>query len=172
MAFSDFKMVLSLNLELKNVKGNFIWSLVLALISNLISASALTLSLKFILKPGQRDSPIDFDKNYAIFGHIWRIFDFNQWNNDFRLYESMSLERNLSLHPVNHHQEQLQVSSFLQSSDDEVCSKLFDKIEEVTVLMRDPSKNQINVTSKLTKWMYLMNLKKHSIHWRVWFYRG
>ena len=67
-------MVLSLNLELKNVKGNFIMSLVLALISNLISTSALTLSLKFILKLGQRDSPLGFDKNYAIFGHILRIF--------------------------------------------------------------------------------------------------
>ena len=76
MAFSDCKMVLSLNLELKNVKGNFIWSLVLALISNLISASALTLSLKFILKPGQRDSPLGFDKNYAIFGHILQSFWF------------------------------------------------------------------------------------------------
>ena len=152
MAFSDFKMVLSLNLELKNVKGNFIWSLVLALISNLISASALTLSLKFILKPGQRDSPIDFDKKLRHFRtYMANFLILTSEIMIFRLYESTSLGRNLSLHPVNHHQEQLQVSSFLQSSDDEVCSKLFDKIEEVTVLMRDPSKNQINVTSKLTK---------------------
>ena len=67
MAFSDCKTSLSLNLELKKVKGNFIWSLVLALISTLILASTLTLTLKFILKPRQRDSPLGFDENKVIF---------------------------------------------------------------------------------------------------------
>ena len=37
--------------------------------------------------------------------------------------------------------EQLQVHSFLQSSDGGVFSELFDKIDELVITMRDPSKN-------------------------------
>ena len=67
-------MALSLNLELKNVKGNFIWSLVLALTSTLISNLCLNLELEVYPELGQRDSPLGFDENDGIFGHILRIF--------------------------------------------------------------------------------------------------
>ena len=101
MAFSDCKTELSLNLELKRVKGNFIWSLVLALIFTLISA--LTLSLKFILKLGQRDSPLSFDENDVIFGHILQIFSI--LTSEIMVLDYMSLLHldEISLHPVNHH---------------------------------------------------------------------
>ena len=102
MAFSDCKTELSLNLELKRVKGNFIWSLVLALIFTLISA--LTLGLKFILKLGQRDSPLSFDENDVIFGHILQIFSI--LTSEIMVLDYMSLLHldEISLHPVNHHQ--------------------------------------------------------------------
>ena len=44
--------------------------------------------------------------------------------------------------------EQLQVYSFLQSPDGELFSELFDKIDELAIMMRDPSKNQVNITSQ------------------------
>ena len=63
--------------------------------------------------------------------------------------------------------EQLQVYSFLQSPDGELFSELFDKIDELAFMMRDPSKNQVNITSQWRNaWTYLKNLKKHSIHSR------
>ena len=103
MAFSDCKTELSLNLELKKVKSNFIWSLVLALISTLISA--LTLSLKFILKLGQRDSPLGFDENDIIFGQILQIFSI--LTSEMMILDYMSLPHldEISLHPVNHHHQ-------------------------------------------------------------------
>ena len=48
--------------------------------------------------------------------------------------------------------KQLQVYSFLHSSDGEVFCELFDKIHEL-VIMHDPSKNQVNITSQWTKYM-------------------
>ena len=48
--------------------------------------------------------------------------------------------------------KQLQVYSFLHSSDGEVFCELFDKIHEL-VIMHDPSKNQVNITSQWTKCM-------------------
>ena len=118
MTFSDCKMALSLNLELKNVKGNFIWSLVLALTSTLISTSALTLSLKFILNWGRETLHSVLMKMTAFSDIYCEFFDFNPWNNDFRLYESMSLGRNLSLHLVNHHQNNIIISSYWDHIND------------------------------------------------------
>ena len=53
--------------------------------------------------------------------------------------------------------EQLQVYSFLQSSDGEVFSELFGKINELVIMMRDPSKNQVNITSQWSKWMNILD---------------
>ena len=47
--------------------------------------------------------------------------------------------------------EQLQVYSFLHSSDGEVFSELFDKIDKLVIMIRDPNKNQINTTSQWNK---------------------
>ena len=44
--------------------------------------------------------------------------------------------------------EQLQVYSLLHSFDGEAFSELFDKIDEFVILMRDSSKNQVNITSQ------------------------
>ena len=38
--------------------------------------------------------------------------------------------------------EQLQVYSFLKSSDGELFSALFDKIDELVIMMHDPSKTR------------------------------
>ena len=51
--------------------------------------------------------------------------------------------------------EQLQVYSFLHSFDGEVFSELFDKIDELVIMMRDPNKNQVNITSQ---WSDCMNI--------------
>ena len=99
MAFSDCKTVLSLNLELKEVIGNFIWSLVIAWILD----SALTLSLNLSWNQGRETLHSALIKWRHFRTYMANFFDFNQWNNDFRLYESASLGRNLSLHLVNHH---------------------------------------------------------------------
>ena len=42
--------------------------------------------------------------------------------------------------------EQLQVYSFLHSSDGVVFFKLFDKINELVIMMRDPNKNQVKIS--------------------------
>ena len=47
--------------------------------------------------------------------------------------------------------KQLQVHSFLQSSDCGVFYELFDKIDNVVTMMRDTSKNQVNITSQWSK---------------------
>ena len=52
--------------------------------------------------------------------------------------------------------EQLQVYSFLQSSDGVLFSELFDKIDEL-IMMRDPSKNQVNITSQWSKCMNILD---------------
>ena len=52
--------------------------------------------------------------------------------------------------------EQLQVYSFLQSSDGVLFSELFDKIDEL-ITMRDPSKNQVNITSQWSKCMNILD---------------
>ena len=44
--------------------------------------------------------------------------------------------------------EQLQVYPILQSSDGEAFSELFGKIDELVIMMHDPSKNQVNITSQ------------------------
>ena len=49
--------------------------------------------------------------------------------------------------------EKLQVYSFLHSSDGEVFSELFDKIDELVIMMRDPNKNKVNITSQWSKCM-------------------
>ena len=38
--------------------------------------------------------------------------------------------------------------SFLHSSDGDVFSELFDKIDELVIMMCDLNKNQVNITSK------------------------
>ena len=53
--------------------------------------------------------------------------------------------------------EQLQVYSCLQSSDGEVFSELFDKINELAIIMRDPSKIQVNITSHLSKCIKILH---------------
>ena len=55
--------------------------------------------------------------------------------------------------------EQLQVYSFLHSSDGEVFSELFNTIDELVIMMRDPSKNQVNITSQ---WCKCMNILEHT----------
>ena len=53
--------------------------------------------------------------------------------------------------------EQLQVYSFLHSSDGEVFSDLFDRINKLVIMMRDPSKNQVNITSQWSKCMKILD---------------
>ena len=53
--------------------------------------------------------------------------------------------------------EQLQVYSFLHSSDGEVFSELFNTIDELVIMMRDPSKNQVNITSQWSKCMNILD---------------
>ena len=53
--------------------------------------------------------------------------------------------------------EQLQVYSWLQSSDGEVFSELFDKMNELAIIMRDPSKIQVNITSHLSKCIKILD---------------
>ena len=63
--------------------------------------------------------------------------------------------------------KQLQVHSFLQSSDGGVFYKLFDKIDKFVIMMRDPRKNHVNITSQWSKCMNILDkLKKHSIYSR------
>ena len=58
--------------------------------------------------------------------------------------------------------EQLQIYSCLQSSEGEVFSELFDKIDELVIMMRNSSKNQVNITSQWSTCMNIPdNLKKH-----------
>ena len=51
--------------------------------------------------------------------------------------------------------EQLRVYSCLQSPNGDVCSELFDKIDKLVIMMRDPSKCQVNITSQ---WSNCMNI--------------
>ena len=53
--------------------------------------------------------------------------------------------------------EQLQVYYFLQPSDVKVFSELFDKIDELVIMMLDPSKNQVNITSQWSKCMNVLD---------------
>ena len=58
--------------------------------------------------------------------------------------------------------EQLQVYSCLQSYDGEVFSELFDEIDDLVIMMHDPSKTQVNITSQWSKCINIPdNLKKH-----------
>ena len=54
-------------------------------------------------------------------------------------------ERGMSL--IAEAMEQLQVYSCLQSSGGELFSELFDKIDELVIMMRNPGRNQVNITS-------------------------
>ena len=47
--------------------------------------------------------------------------------------------------------KQLQVHSFLKSSDGGVFYELFDKIDNIVTMIRDTSKNQVNITSQWSK---------------------
>ena len=61
--------------------------------------------------------------------------------------------------------EQFQVYSFLHYFDGEVFPELFDKIDELVIIMRDPNKKQVNITSQWSDCMNILtNLKKHLIH--------
>ena len=63
--------------------------------------------------------------------------------------------------------KQLQVHSFLQSSEGGVFHKLFDKVDKFVTVMRDPSKNQVNITSQWSKCMNILDkVRKHSVHSR------
>ena len=61
--------------------------------------------------------------------------------------------------------KQLQVHSFLQSFEGGVFYKLFDKVDKFVTVMRDPSKNQVNITSQWSKCMNILDkVRKHSVH--------
>ena len=63
--------------------------------------------------------------------------------------------------------KQLQVHSFLQSFEGGVFYKLFDKVDKFVTVMRDPSKNQVNITSQWSKCMNILDkVRKHSVHSR------
>ena len=63
--------------------------------------------------------------------------------------------------------DQLQVYSCLKSSDGGLFSELFDKIDKLVIMMRNPSRNQVNITSQWSNCMNIPdNLKNHSIHSR------
>ena len=52
--------------------------------------------------------------------------------------------------------EEPQVSSLLHSSDGEVFSEIFGKIDDFIVMMQDPSKNHVNNTSQMSKCMNVL----------------
>ena len=52
--------------------------------------------------------------------------------------------------------EQLQVYSFLHSSDGEIFSELFDKINELVIMMRALNKKQVDITSQWSKCMNIL----------------
>ena len=64
-------------------------------------------------------------------------------------------ERGMSL--IAKSMEQLELYSCLQSSDGEVFSELFDKTDELAIMMCDPSKKQMNITSQLSKCMSILD---------------
>ena len=64
-------------------------------------------------------------------------------------------ERGMSL--IAKSMEQLELYSCLQSSDGEVFSELFDKTDELAIMMCDPSKKQIHITSQLSKCMNILD---------------
>ena len=66
-------------------------------------------------------------------------------------------ERGMSL--MAEAMEQLQVYACLQSSDGELFSELCDKIDELVIMMRNPSRNQVNITSQ---WSKCMNIPDNS----------
>ena len=57
--------------------------------------------------------------------------------------------------------EQLQVYSCLQPSDGELFSELFDKIDELVIMMRIPGRNQVNITSY---WSKCMNIPEEAFN--------
>ena len=74
-------------------------------------------------------------------------------------------ERGMSL--IAEAMDQLQVYSCLKSSDGGLFSELFDKIDKLVIMMRNPSRNQVNITSQWSNCMNIPdNLKNHSIHSR------
>ena len=52
--------------------------------------------------------------------------------------------------------EQLQVYSFLHSSDGKIFSELFDKINELVIMMRALNKKQVDITSQWSKCMNIL----------------
>ena len=60
--------------------------------------------------------------------------------------------------------EQLQVYSFLHSSDGEIFSELFDKINELVIMMRDLNKKQVDVTSQWSKCMNILDKFKEAFN--------
>ena len=61
--------------------------------------------------------------------------------------------------------EQLQAYSFLKSSDGEAFSELFDKIGKLVIMMCNPSKNQVNITSQCSKCMNILDKIWRSIQY-------
>ena len=53
--------------------------------------------------------------------------------------------------------EQLQLYSFLHSSDGEIFSELFDKIDELVIMMRDLNKKQVDINSQWSKGMNILD---------------
>ena len=53
--------------------------------------------------------------------------------------------------------EQLQLYSFLHSSDGEIFSELFDKIDELVIMMRDLNKKQVDINSQWSKCMNILD---------------
>ena len=60
--------------------------------------------------------------------------------------------------------EQFQVYCFLHSSDGDVFSELFDKIDKLIFMMHDPSKNQVNITSQWIKFINILDKFEESFN--------
>ena len=60
--------------------------------------------------------------------------------------------------------EQLRLYSSLQYSDGEVFSELFDKIDELVIMICNPSKNQVNITSQWSKFMNILDKFEEAVN--------
>ena len=71
-------------------------------------------------------------------------------------------KRRMSL--ITEAMEQLQLYSLLQYSDGEVFSELFDKIDELVIMICNPCKNQVNITSQWSKFMNILDKFEEAVN--------